>query len=150
MSSFLGGKKPVEVHAAVWVPDNEATICMHCNKTQFTVLNRRVTILVHNSKSYFLIAEMAFKHNRVWIKTSRKKWGLNWIFELIFIVWKIRSCKGKINMVTMSVSKKQPSVPKIIFRTKSQNNYNKKKEYLVKHYCSVPGFHYLQLILHLN
>jgi len=39
---FLGGKKPVEVHAAVWVPDNEATICMHCNKTQFTVLNRRV------------------------------------------------------------------------------------------------------------
>jgi hypothetical protein len=40
----LGGKKPVEVHAAVWVPDNEATICMHCNKTQFTVLNRRVII----------------------------------------------------------------------------------------------------------
>jgi len=38
----VGGKKPVEVHAAVWVPDNEATICMHCNKTQFTVLNRRV------------------------------------------------------------------------------------------------------------
>lgn len=35
------GKKPVEVHAAVWVPDNEANICMHCNKTQFTVLNRR-------------------------------------------------------------------------------------------------------------
>ncbi|OXU20903.1 hypothetical protein TSAR_000934 [Trichomalopsis sarcophagae] len=35
------GKKAVEVHAAVWVPDNEATICMHCNKTQFTVLNRR-------------------------------------------------------------------------------------------------------------
>ncbi|XP_044735597.1 pleckstrin homology domain-containing family F member 2 isoform X2 [Chrysoperla carnea] len=35
------GKKPVEVHAAVWVPDNEATICMHCKKTQFTVLNRR-------------------------------------------------------------------------------------------------------------
>lgn len=35
------GKKPVEVHAAVWVPDNEATICMHCNKTQFTVINRR-------------------------------------------------------------------------------------------------------------
>ncbi|XP_014223783.1 pleckstrin homology domain-containing family F member 1 homolog [Trichogramma pretiosum] len=35
------GKKPVEVHAAVWVPDNDATICMHCKKTQFTVLNRR-------------------------------------------------------------------------------------------------------------
>lgn len=35
------GKKPVENHAAVWVPDNEANICMHCKKTQFTMLNRR-------------------------------------------------------------------------------------------------------------
>ncbi|XP_035736855.1 pleckstrin homology domain-containing family F member 1 homolog isoform X1 [Vespa mandarinia] len=35
------GKKPVEVHAAVWVPDNDAPICMHCKNTQFTVLNRR-------------------------------------------------------------------------------------------------------------
>lgn len=35
------GKKAVEVHAAVWVPDNEAHVCMHCKKTQFTVLNRR-------------------------------------------------------------------------------------------------------------
>ena len=30
-------------HAAVWVPDGEATICMHCNKSQFNVLNRRVS-----------------------------------------------------------------------------------------------------------
>ncbi|VVD05515.1 unnamed protein product [Leptidea sinapis] len=35
------GKQPPSEHAAVWVPDNEATICMHCKKTQFTVLNRR-------------------------------------------------------------------------------------------------------------
>nr|CAD7433515.1 unnamed protein product [Timema monikensis] len=35
------GKKAVEVHAAVWVPDSEAVVCMHCKKTQFTVLNRR-------------------------------------------------------------------------------------------------------------
>uniref|UniRef100_A0A182J0U6 Pleckstrin homology domain-containing family F member 2 n=1 Tax=Anopheles atroparvus TaxID=41427 RepID=A0A182J0U6_ANOAO len=35
------GKKPVETHAAVWVPDSEATICMHCKKTQFTMLIRR-------------------------------------------------------------------------------------------------------------
>ncbi|XP_077284381.1 pleckstrin homology and FYVE domain containing family member rush hour isoform X2 [Arctopsyche grandis] len=35
------GKKAVEVHAAVWVPDNDAPVCMHCKKTQFTVLNRR-------------------------------------------------------------------------------------------------------------
>lgn len=35
------GKKPVETHAAVWVPDSEATICMHCKKTQFTMIIRR-------------------------------------------------------------------------------------------------------------
>ncbi|PZC83176.1 hypothetical protein B5X24_HaOG208649 [Helicoverpa armigera] len=35
------GKQPPSEHAAVWVPDNEASICMHCKKTQFTVLNRR-------------------------------------------------------------------------------------------------------------
>jgi len=26
----------------VWVPDDGATVCMHCRKTQFTVINRRV------------------------------------------------------------------------------------------------------------
>ncbi|CAH1392871.1 unnamed protein product [Nezara viridula] len=35
------GKKAAEVYAAVWVPDSEAQICMHCKKNQFTVLNRR-------------------------------------------------------------------------------------------------------------
>ncbi|XP_053694720.1 pleckstrin homology domain-containing family F member 1 homolog isoform X1 [Sabethes cyaneus] len=35
------GKKPVENHAAVWVPDSEANVCMHCKKTQFTMLIRR-------------------------------------------------------------------------------------------------------------
>lgn len=38
-----GGKKAVEVHAAVWVPDGEAPVCMHCKKTQFTLINRRVS-----------------------------------------------------------------------------------------------------------
>jgi len=42
-SCVAGGKKAVEVHAAVWVPDSEAAVCMHCKKTQFTVLNRRVS-----------------------------------------------------------------------------------------------------------
>jgi hypothetical protein len=28
----------------VWVPDAEANVCMHCNKSQFNVLNRRVNI----------------------------------------------------------------------------------------------------------
>ncbi|XP_044744611.1 pleckstrin homology domain-containing family F member 2 isoform X1 [Coccinella septempunctata] len=35
------GKKAVEEHAAVWVPDVEAPNCMHCKKTQFTLINRR-------------------------------------------------------------------------------------------------------------
>lgn len=35
------GKKAVAEHAAVWVPDAEAAVCMHCKKSQFTVLNRR-------------------------------------------------------------------------------------------------------------
>lgn len=38
----LGGKKAVEEHAAVWVPDGDASVCMHCSKTQFTLINRRV------------------------------------------------------------------------------------------------------------
>ncbi|KAL7638749.1 UNVERIFIED_CONTAM: hypothetical protein RMT77_010282 [Armadillidium vulgare] len=35
------GKKAADSHAAVWVPDSEATFCMHCKKVQFTVVNRR-------------------------------------------------------------------------------------------------------------
>lgn len=35
------GKKASEVHAAVWIPDTEADVCMHCKKTQFTLLTRR-------------------------------------------------------------------------------------------------------------
>lgn len=44
---FAGGKKPVEHHAAVWVPDNEANVCMHCKRTQFTMLVRRVSKAFH-------------------------------------------------------------------------------------------------------
>ncbi|VDN01652.1 unnamed protein product [Thelazia callipaeda] len=36
-----GGKKPSTEHAAVWVPDGEATKCMTCQKTQFTLIHRR-------------------------------------------------------------------------------------------------------------
>lgn len=40
----LDGRRPLsdDQHAAVWIPDCEATKCMHCNTTNFTVLNRRV------------------------------------------------------------------------------------------------------------
>lgn len=34
-------KKPATEHAAVWVPDGDASTCMHCLKTKFTPINRR-------------------------------------------------------------------------------------------------------------
>ena len=37
------GKKPANEHAAVWVPDAEAAVCMVDKKTQFNLLNRRVS-----------------------------------------------------------------------------------------------------------
>lgn len=46
---ILGGKKAVEVHAAVWVPDGDAPVCMHCKKTQFTLINRRVSLVYYFS-----------------------------------------------------------------------------------------------------
>lgn len=59
---FVGGKKPVEHHAAVWVPDNEANVCMHCKRTQFTMLVRRVSPL---PVSYILIQDkIQFFFNR--------------------------------------------------------------------------------------
>jgi len=36
------GKKAVETHAAVWVPDSDAPTCQIC-RTAFTLLNRRVS-----------------------------------------------------------------------------------------------------------
>ncbi|MFH4975765.1 hypothetical protein AB6A40_002474 [Gnathostoma spinigerum] len=36
-----GGKKAATDHAAVWIPDCEATKCMACERTEFTVLQRR-------------------------------------------------------------------------------------------------------------
>lgn len=39
---FVAGKKASDNHAAVWVPDSEASTCMHCMKTKFTAINRRV------------------------------------------------------------------------------------------------------------
>ncbi|KAM6183779.1 pleckstrin homology domain-containing family F member 2-like [Erethizon dorsatum] len=35
------GKTPINEHAAVWVPDSEATVCMRCQKAKFTPVNRR-------------------------------------------------------------------------------------------------------------
>ncbi|KRZ04474.1 Pleckstrin homology domain-containing family F member 2, partial [Trichinella zimbabwensis] len=35
------GKTAATVHAAVWIPDSEAAMCMHCQKVQFNVFQRR-------------------------------------------------------------------------------------------------------------
>lgn len=35
------GKKAAEVYAAVWVPDSEAQVCMHCKRNRFTVVKRK-------------------------------------------------------------------------------------------------------------
>ena len=44
---FLAGKKGTTEHAAVWVPDSEASTCMHCLKSKFTAINRRVCMSVN-------------------------------------------------------------------------------------------------------
>ncbi|XP_035662593.1 pleckstrin homology domain-containing family F member 2-like isoform X3 [Branchiostoma floridae] len=36
-----GDKRPMQEHAAVWVPDSEANVCQHCNRTKFTPIQRR-------------------------------------------------------------------------------------------------------------
>ncbi|KAL4617147.1 pleckstrin homology domain-containing family F member 2 [Arapaima gigas] len=35
------GKSPSHEHAAVWVPDSEASVCMRCQKVKFTPVSRR-------------------------------------------------------------------------------------------------------------
>jgi len=41
------GRKMTDAEPSpVWVPDSEAPKCMHCLKSEFTVINRRVTDLL--------------------------------------------------------------------------------------------------------
>lgn len=55
--SILGNKKPATEHAAVWVPDSDAQTCMHCLRTKFTPINRRVSMCVRCvSKMWCVIA----------------------------------------------------------------------------------------------
>ncbi|EDV34522.1 uncharacterized protein Dana_GF20914, isoform B [Drosophila ananassae] len=66
------GKKPVENHAAVWVPDTEASVCMHCKKTQFTFIQRRhhcrncgAVVCAGCSAKKFLLPQQSTKPLRV-------------------------------------------------------------------------------------
>jgi len=66
------GKQPAREHAAVWVPDNEATTCMLCKKTKFSVLERRhhcrkcgAVICANCSSKKFLLPSQSSKPLRV-------------------------------------------------------------------------------------
>ncbi|BFG00220.1 pleckstrin homology domain-containing family F member 1 homolog [Drosophila madeirensis] len=66
------GKKPVENHAAVWVPDTDASICMHCKRTQFTFIQRRhhcrscgAVVCAGCSSKKFLLPQQSTKSLRV-------------------------------------------------------------------------------------
>ncbi|KAI1294715.1 Pleckstrin homology domain-containing family F member 2 [Halotydeus destructor] len=66
------GKRQSDAHAAVWIPDSDTKKCMHCNKTQFTMINRRHhcrncgRVTCGNcSKNKFLIKTQSMKPVRV-------------------------------------------------------------------------------------
>ena len=45
--TILGGKTQSEVgemDSPVWVPDSSAAKCMHCHRSEFSMLNRRVSL----------------------------------------------------------------------------------------------------------
>lgn len=67
-------KKPASEHAAVWVPDGDASTCMHCLKTKFTPINRRhhcrkcgAVVCGNCSNRKFLLPYQATKPLRVCI-----------------------------------------------------------------------------------
>lgn len=74
ISRWKGGKKAISEHAAVWVPDAEAAVCMHCKKTQFTVLNRRVS-MVFTIASHDINLHAYFS---MWIYIT--EFGFHWVF----------------------------------------------------------------------
>lgn len=42
--AVVDGRKMADAEPSpVWVPDSEAPMCMHCLKSEFTVINRRVS-----------------------------------------------------------------------------------------------------------
>jgi len=66
------GKKAADSYAAVWVPDNEATKCMHCKKAEFSLIHRRhhcrkcgMVVCNECSNKRFLLPEQSSKPLRV-------------------------------------------------------------------------------------
>lgn len=66
------GNRPISEHAAVWIPDKHSDVCMHCQKTTFTVLNRKhhcrncgKIVCGSCSKNSYLILNISSKPVRV-------------------------------------------------------------------------------------
>jgi len=66
------GKKAADQHAAVWVPDKEASKCMHCKKVEFSIIIRRhhcrkcgKVVCNDCSNKRFLLPEQSSKPLRV-------------------------------------------------------------------------------------
>ena len=67
----------------VWVPDSEAPKCMHCLKSEFTVINRRVT---------GTLLTVAFCINILSTDFLVSSFDVRYV-SLILIASKIQSCK---------------------------------------------------------
>ena len=53
---FPDGKQRANVEdSPVWVPDAEASVCMHCKKSEFSVFNRRVSLHSFFYKNYIYV-----------------------------------------------------------------------------------------------
>merc|ERR1739844_886892 len=66
------GKKAADSYAAVWVPDAEATKCMHCKRAEFSLITRRhhcrkcgMVVCNDCSNKRFLLPEQSSKPLRV-------------------------------------------------------------------------------------
>ena len=61
---FSGGKTQMEVgemDSPVWVPDSSATKCMHCHRSEFSMLNRRVSAGLFSLFLYIYIFKASLK-----------------------------------------------------------------------------------------
>ena len=43
-----------EMDSPVWVPDSSATKCMHCHRSEFSMLNRRVSVWLFSLFLYIM------------------------------------------------------------------------------------------------
>ena len=52
------GRKMADAEPSpVWVPDSDAPKCMHCLKSEFTVINRRVTVVLSTTVTDWAVTQ---------------------------------------------------------------------------------------------